>query len=277
MSCASSANPFAFVGRPLGLGSTSSADQEASPRNSNRVCVSKIGGAAHWTGGGSPRAVVIDDIGQNLTVDMWSQQSGFCRPIAALKFWIDVTPGVTRALFMLSIFWAKCWSGRRDLNSRPPVPQTGALTGLRHAPTGTARTIGMRPCPRNNAHPRLLTPGGRVNGFCTSLGRNPLLSAPISRRGHGPSCPSTTWHAFRRRSAGRRPCAGALTSRPRKNSHRRLRESIAVRAGLARLRAARRLHGFSKLRLAGDLAAPYRSSQRSTAPPPGGGAGAGGP
>src|ERR1019366_2207504 len=29
----------------------------------------------------------------------------------------------------------------------------------------------MRPCPRNNAHQRLLTPGGRVNGFCTSLGR----------------------------------------------------------------------------------------------------------
>src|SRR5580692_1864568 len=27
------------------------------------------------------------------------------------------------------------WSGRRDLNSRPPVPQTGALTRLRHAPT----------------------------------------------------------------------------------------------------------------------------------------------
>ena len=27
-----------------------------------------------------------------------------------------------------------CWSERRDLNSRPPVPQTGALTGLRYAP-----------------------------------------------------------------------------------------------------------------------------------------------
>ena len=27
------------------------------------------------------------------------------------------------------------WSERRDLNSRPPVPQTGALTGLRHAPS----------------------------------------------------------------------------------------------------------------------------------------------
>src|SRR5687767_10360355 len=26
------------------------------------------------------------------------------------------------------------WSERGDLNSRPPVPQTGALTGLRYAP-----------------------------------------------------------------------------------------------------------------------------------------------
>ena len=30
-----------------------------------------------------------------------------------------------------------CWSERRDLNSGPPVPQTGALTGLRYAPTDT--------------------------------------------------------------------------------------------------------------------------------------------
>jgi hypothetical protein len=28
------------------------------------------------------------------------------------------------------------WSERRDLNSGPPVPQTGALTGLRYAPYG---------------------------------------------------------------------------------------------------------------------------------------------
>ena len=27
------------------------------------------------------------------------------------------------------------WSERRDLNSGPPVPQTGALTGLRYAPS----------------------------------------------------------------------------------------------------------------------------------------------
>ena len=30
---------------------------------------------------------------------------------------------------------AEKWSERGDLNSRPPVPQTGALTGLRYAPT----------------------------------------------------------------------------------------------------------------------------------------------
>src|SRR5215471_2222399 len=29
------------------------------------------------------------------------------------------------------------WSERRDLNSGPPVPQTGALTGLRYAPPVT--------------------------------------------------------------------------------------------------------------------------------------------
>src|SRR5262245_4393763 len=29
---------------------------------------------------------------------------------------------------------AECWSERRDLNPGPPVPQTGALTGLRYAP-----------------------------------------------------------------------------------------------------------------------------------------------
>ena len=55
------------------------------------------------------------------------------------------------------------WSGRRDLNPRPPVPQTGALTGLRHAPTGTARTIGMRLWPRNNAPPTAFH--GRAGGL----------------------------------------------------------------------------------------------------------------
>jgi hypothetical protein len=32
-------------------------------------------------------------------------------------------------------FWAElCWSGREDLNLRPPRPERGALTGLRHSP-----------------------------------------------------------------------------------------------------------------------------------------------
>src|SRR5712671_6371057 len=52
-------------------------------------------------------------------------------------------------LFVISVFRRKrgtgprsfdllvnFWSERRDLNSGPPVPQTGALTGLRYAPNG---------------------------------------------------------------------------------------------------------------------------------------------
>jgi hypothetical protein len=33
------------------------------------------------------------------------------------------------------------WSERRDLNSGPPVPQTGALTGLRYAPSQSATIV----------------------------------------------------------------------------------------------------------------------------------------
>ena len=34
-----------------------------------------------------------------------------------------------------AVFVLVNWSERGDLNSRPPVPQTGALTELRYAPT----------------------------------------------------------------------------------------------------------------------------------------------
>jgi hypothetical protein len=43
------------------------------------------------------------------------------------------------------------WSERRDSNSRPPVPQTGALTGLRYAPNGADYSEGLdrlQPAPR---------------------------------------------------------------------------------------------------------------------------------
>jgi hypothetical protein len=46
-------------------------------------------------------------------------------------------------LLEVGYFQGFLWSGRRDLNPRPPVPQTGALTGLRHAPTEMARMIGL--------------------------------------------------------------------------------------------------------------------------------------
>jgi hypothetical protein len=46
------------------------------------------------------------------------------------------------------------WSERGDLNSGPPVPQTGALTGLRYAPT--------RGRPQNYAALRARARAGRV-------------------------------------------------------------------------------------------------------------------
>ena len=42
--------------------------------------------------------------------------------------------GRLREMVELLRFSGVFWSERRDLNSRPPVPQTGALTRLRHAP-----------------------------------------------------------------------------------------------------------------------------------------------
>src|SRR5690242_10065304 len=56
------------------------------------------------------------------------------------------------------------WSERGDLNSRPPVPQTGALTGLRYAPSGAdyrdgtlsmqLRTCRGRQCGEVTGNPR---------------------------------------------------------------------------------------------------------------------------
>jgi hypothetical protein len=40
---------------------------------------------------------------------------------------------------------AKKWSGRVDLNHRPPGPEPGALARLSHAPTGNVRPILFRP------------------------------------------------------------------------------------------------------------------------------------
>jgi hypothetical protein len=55
----------------------------------------------------------------------------------------------------------KKWSERRDLNSGPPVPQTGALTGLRYAPPGqVACSVGQ------------VAPGRAIlHAYCRSSGR----------------------------------------------------------------------------------------------------------
>jgi hypothetical protein len=41
------------------------------------------------------------------------------------------------------------WSERGDLNSRPPVPQTGALTELRYAPTLESKAYQPKPTSTN--------------------------------------------------------------------------------------------------------------------------------
>ena len=37
--------------------------------------------------------------------------------------------------FSFTISQRSSWSGREDLNLRPPAPKAGALSGLRHAPS----------------------------------------------------------------------------------------------------------------------------------------------
>ena len=54
---------------------------------------------------------------------------------------------------------AENWSERGDLNSRPPVPQTGALTELRYAPTLETNHLPLVRASTNrelppNCHPR---------------------------------------------------------------------------------------------------------------------------
>jgi hypothetical protein len=66
---------------------------------------------------------------QRLACDLSATRAEPCRPLISISYSYD-------------------WSERGDLNSRPPVPQTGALTRLRYAPavdpgalTGRARTV----------------------------------------------------------------------------------------------------------------------------------------
>ena len=58
-------------------------------------------------------------------------------------------------------------SGWGDLNSRPSVPQTDALTKLRHSPRRTALYRSTRSCcPHHSAEDRLIAP--LLQGNCAS-------------------------------------------------------------------------------------------------------------
>src|SRR5262245_51773290 len=60
----------------------------------------------------------------------------FCFPFVPILVIAPETATCKKSLFM-GLFWSE----RRDLNSGPPVPQTGALTGLRYAPPSGARSM----------------------------------------------------------------------------------------------------------------------------------------
>ena len=124
----------------------------------------------------------------------------------------------------------------------------------------------MRPCPRNNASPTGFSgPAAELTNCARLLDVIPFRALQYETR----PWPKLSQHDLTRISASiRRPptAPGAGAGRGRwRHSHRRLRGPGGDRAGLARLRAAGRWHRFSKFRLAGDLAAPYRRAQRREA------------
>jgi hypothetical protein len=64
---------------------------------------------------------------------------------------------------LASSFWGEKWSERGDLNSRPPVPQTGALTELRYAPTLKIKHLGTVPASTNQELPPVCRPRCRIS------------------------------------------------------------------------------------------------------------------
>ena len=76
------------------------------------------------------------------------------------------------------------WSERRDLNSRPPVPQTGALTGLRHAPMAATIVIGhidRNIPPRTNGGMKIIIVRATKSASCsTRVTGMVLASIPLA-------------------------------------------------------------------------------------------------
>jgi hypothetical protein len=119
-----------------------------------------------------------------------------------------------------------CWSGRPDLNRRPPAPKAGALTKLRHVPLSwplscedaTFRACGgqaqrlLRICllepRRGNGSAQRRRPPARSSGISVRATSHPAPSRPTLR----PSTGSTrTW---RRRPGACLSRRSARTSRP---------------------------------------------------------------
>ena len=107
-----------------------------------------------------PEAIVLDLV--NPTGTAWRVLGGRWKAgfDEAGRCWsARCTQDVSRAGFWGTWVWTKSlilWSERRDLNPGPPVPQTGALTGLRYAPSG-ATTINSIATTRNKSKAAAIT------------------------------------------------------------------------------------------------------------------------
>ena len=81
----------------------------------------------------------------------------------------------------------KYWSERRDLNSRPPVPQTGALTRLRYAPIPGAllprSCLGVNCCVEPKCFPERAWIRSGLHGHWTVAGAQCATSAGAATSG----------------------------------------------------------------------------------------------
>ena len=112
-----------------------------------------------------------------------------------------------------------CWSGRRDSNPRPLVPQTSALTRLRHAPKrGDGRRVG-----RSTLLGRRACAAFRRGGVRPAGRRNVLVPlAPVGGALLGDRCPSC-WTGEENRT---RPVLGVCHPRPARVGNRRRRQAL---------------------------------------------------
>src|SRR5687767_1814769 len=100
----------------------------------------------------------------------------------------DEEPGLARILHFSRTRATGIWSGREDLNLRPPAPKAGALPGCATPRSGT----------------EVYGPFSRPTGFATRAGSQEILSDSQEMSIRGPLCGEYAATTPTRRRSGRR-------------------------------------------------------------------------